>query len=27
VLADESLHRSATSREALRRLRIAGVPT
>lgn len=27
VLADESLQRSATSREALRRLRIAGVPT
>jgi len=27
VLADESLQRSATSREALRRLRVAGVPT
>jgi PadR family transcriptional regulator, regulatory protein PadR len=27
VLADESLQRSVTSREALRRLRIAGVPT
>jgi DNA-binding PadR family transcriptional regulator len=27
VLADESLQRSATSKEALRRLRVAGVAT